>query len=51
MSVIQISFLYLIIDASHAKQRLALLPASNESFDEVQKWIRTQSILNATDLV
>ncbi len=39
------------VAASRAKQRLVLLPASNESFDEVQKWIRTQSILNATDLV
>ena len=31
------------VAASRAKQRLVLLPASNKSFDEVQKWLKTQS--------
>lgn len=38
------------VAASRAKLRLVLLPASNESFEEVQKWIRTLSIPNSVNL-
>jgi len=38
------------VAASRAKQRLVLLPASSESFDDLQKWIRIQCVPNTIDL-